>query len=168
VTKPLSFDPIGEASIQWQQRWGLGPVPSMRAVTSIMRAQQILIARLNALLKPYGLTFPRYEALMILYFSRRGSLPLGKLGARLQVHPTSVTSLIDGLERTGLVRREPHTTDRRATLASITDRGRDVARDATKVLNDAQFGTEPLGDSDLDLVTGVLASLRLDAGDFAE
>src|SRR5579862_7148711 len=64
VSKPLPFDPIAEAGAQWELRWGPGPVPSMRAVTSIMRVQQILLARLNTMLKPYGLTFPRYEALM--------------------------------------------------------------------------------------------------------
>ena len=53
----------------------------MSAVTSIMRVHQILMARLNDQLGPYGLTFPRYEALMLLFYSRRGSLPLGKMGA---------------------------------------------------------------------------------------
>ena len=72
-----------------------------------MRAQQILLQRLNGLLRGHDLTFPRYEALMILYLSRRGALPLGKIGERLQVHATSVTNLIDGLERAGFVRREP-------------------------------------------------------------
>jgi DNA-binding MarR family transcriptional regulator len=166
VTKPLAFDPIHEAGVQWEQRWGPGPVSSMRAVTSVMRVQQILLARLNTLLKPYGLTFPRYEALMILYFSRRGSLPLGKMGARLQVHPTSVTNLIDGLERAGLVRREPHASDRRTTLASITDSGREIAKAATKVLNDEHFGTGPLAGKDLDAVTKILATVRVHAGDF--
>ena len=97
----------------------------MRAVTSIMRVQQILLARLNDELKRFDLTFPRYEALMLLYYSRRGSLPLGKMGDRLQVHRTSVTNIIDGLERSGFVRREPHERDRRTTLAAITDAGRD-------------------------------------------
>ena len=166
VAKPLPFDPIHEAGVQWEQRWGTEPVSSMRAVTSIMRVQQILLARLNTLLRPYGLTFPRYEALMILYFSRRGSLPLGKMGARLQVHPTSVTSLIDGLERAGLVRREPHSSDRRTTLASITESGRRVAKAATKVLNAERFGTEPLRSEQLDSVTTILETVRTYAGDF--
>ena len=91
----------------------------MSAVTSIMRVQQILLARLNDELKPFDLTFPRYEALMLLYYSRRGALPLGKMGDRLQVHRTSVTNIIDGLERSGFVRREPHERDRRTTLAAI-------------------------------------------------
>src|SRR5262249_52495153 len=140
----VSGDPIAEARRQWVAHWGEEPAPSMAAVTSIMRAQQILMARLNALLKPFGLTFPRYEALMLLYFSRRGSLPLGKMGGRLQVHATSVTNLIDGLEQGGLVRREPHAHDRRTTLATITGTGRSVAEQATAVLNGASFGTSPL------------------------
>ena len=74
-----------EARRQWQKHWGDEPVPSMSAVTSIMRAQQILLARLNETLKPFDLTFPRYEALMLLYYSRRGALPLGKMGDRLQL-----------------------------------------------------------------------------------
>src|SRR5208282_1881291 len=57
----------------------------MAAVTSIMRAQQILLAELDALLRPYELTFARYEALVLLTFSRRGALPLGVIGERLMV-----------------------------------------------------------------------------------
>jgi DNA-binding MarR family transcriptional regulator len=160
------FDPIAEARRQWVVHWGNAPAPSMSAVTSIMRVQQILMTRLNALLKPYGLTFPRYEALMILRVSRRGSLPLGKLGARLQVHPTSVTNLIDGLERDGLVRREAHEQDRRATLAIISERGREIADDATAVLNDARFGTGPLKNAELETISEVLRALRADEDGF--
>jgi DNA-binding MarR family transcriptional regulator len=160
------FDPIAEAARNWDAHWGADPVPSMRAVTSIMRVQQILLARLNDELKRFDLTFPRYEALMLLYYSRRGSLPLGKMGDRLQVHRTSVTNIIDGLERSGYVRREPHERDRRTTLAAITDAGRDVAVGATLVLNGLHFGTEPLGVSDLDAVTSILERLRSDADGF--
>ena len=74
--KPLElpFDPIDRAARIWEARFG--PSPPMAAVTSIMRAQQILLGELDALLKPYELTFARYEALVLLTFSRRGALPL--------------------------------------------------------------------------------------------
>src|ERR1700754_1964599 len=114
----------------------------MAAVTSIMRAEQILIARMNELLKPWDLTFPRYEALMLLFYSRNGSLPLGKMGERLQVHHTSITNTVDGLEKLGYAERRPHESDRRATLASITARGREVAQEATEVLNGERFVIE--------------------------
>jgi DNA-binding MarR family transcriptional regulator len=156
----LPFDPINKAARQWRSRWGDDPVPAMAAVTSVMRVEQILMARLNALLRPFDLTFPRYEALMLLHFSRKGSMPLGKMGDRLQVHRTSVTNIVDGLERTGLVRRTAHARDRRSTLAEITERGREVAEAATAVLNEARFGTAPLRDGDLDALTGLLRGVR--------
>jgi DNA-binding MarR family transcriptional regulator len=125
----------------------------MMTVTSVMRVQQIWTARLNEALEPFKLTFPRYEALMLLYFSRAGALPLGKMGSRLQVHPTSVTNLVDGLERLGYAERTPHPRDRRTTLASITERGREVAEHATAAMHEIRFGTAPLRNADLEALT---------------
>lgn len=166
MPKTLPFDPIAEARRHWEARWGLQPGPAMAAVTSIMRAQQLLMARLNEALRPLGLTFPRYEALMLLLFSRNGALPLGKIGDRLQVHATSVTSIVDGLELDGFVRRVPHATDRRATLASITRAGRRVAEKATVVLNEASFFLDALGPRELEGLTSTIQKLRRAAGDF--
>ena len=140
----------------------------MACVTTLMRAHQIVIARLNDALAPFDLTFARYEALMILYFSRRGAQPLGRIGDLLQVHRTSVTNLIDRLEGAGYVVREAHPSDRRTTLARLTPRGREVAAEATTVLNEMKFGTEPLRKSELELLISTLRDLRISAGDFAE
>jgi DNA-binding MarR family transcriptional regulator len=164
---PLRIDPIAEARRHWTERWGEEPARPMAAVTSIMRAQQVLMARLNDLLRPLGLTFPRYEALMLLSFTRAGALPLGKIGERLQVHRTSVTNIVDKLEADGLVRRIPHEADRRATLAEITEAGRETATRATAALNDAAFGIDALGNDEQEAVTALLRALRIDAGDFA-
>ncbi|HWH93396.1 MAG TPA: MarR family transcriptional regulator [Baekduia sp.] len=162
----LSFDPIDEARRQWRKRWGAAPTPSMGAATSIMRAEQILTARLNELLAPWQLTFPRYETLMILYYSRKGALPLGKMGSRLQVHPASITNTIDGLQRLGLVERRRPDDDRRMVLAAITDRGREVAEASTKAVNDARFGTAPLKRDDLQALYDILRRLRADEDGF--
>jgi DNA-binding MarR family transcriptional regulator len=166
VSLPLGFDPIEEAGRQWRKRWGLAATVPMMTVTSIMRVQQIWLARLNETLAPFELTFARYEALMLLYLSRSGSLPMGKIGARLQVHPTSVTNLIDGLEKLGYVERTAHPEDRRTTLAAITARGRDAAAVATDALNQSRFGTEPLRSGELRALTDVLTRVRREAGDF--
>jgi DNA-binding MarR family transcriptional regulator len=166
-TKPLRIDPIAEARRHWSERWGEEPARPMEAITSIMRAQQILLARLNELLGPLGLTFPRYEALMLLSFTRAGTLPLGKVGERLQVHRTSVTNIIDKLEADGLVRRVPHEADRRTTLAEITDAGREVAGRATELLNADSFGLAALAEDEQERLTELLRTLRLEAGDFA-
>lgn len=164
---PLPFDPIEEARRHWRERWGPGPELPMAAVTSIMRVQQILMARLNELLRPLDLTFPRYEALMLLLLSRRGSLPLGKMSERLQVHRTSMTHMADRLEERGLAVRRPHDVDRRTTLIELTPAGREVAMEATRRLNEAGFGTSPLSREELDRLASLLRSVRADAGDFA-
>jgi len=165
---PLRIDPVAEARRHWTERWGEEPARPMAAVTSIMRAQQVLMARLNDLLRADGLTFPRYEALMLLSFTRAGALPLGKIGERLQVHRTSVTNIVDKLEADGLVRRVPHAEDRRATLAEITDAGRETAARATAKLNAAAFGIDALGNDEQEEVTALLRALRADAGDFVD
>jgi DNA-binding MarR family transcriptional regulator len=168
MSEPLSFDPIAQARSQWIDRWGEEPARSMAAVTSIMRVQQILLARLGELLRPFGLTFPRYETLMVLVFSRTGSLPVGKMGERLQVHRTSMTHMADRLEEAGLVSRVAHAADRRSTLIEITPAGRDLAARATAVLNEAGFAMDPLDDETLDAITDLLEDVRRHEGDFAE
>ena len=115
-----ALDPIDEGRREWERRWGPPAAAAMATVTSIMRVQQVLLARLNAILKPLGLTFPRYEALMVLHYSHRGALSLGTLGERLQVHRATVTSVVDRLEAQGLVNRIHHQRDRRTILAEIT------------------------------------------------
>ncbi len=168
ISKPLNlpFDPIERAAESW--RANFGPSSAMAAVTSIMRAHQILLAQLDALLKPYDLTFARYEALVLLTFSKAGSLPLSKIGERLMVHPTSVTNTVDRLERAGLVRRMRNPRDGRGVLAEITDRGRDVVRLATADLMAADFGLAMYGEEDLGAMFDLLRTLRVAAGDFAD
>ena len=160
----LPFDPIDEAARQWGNHWDR--VPAMHAVTSLMRVQQLVIGRLDAILKPHGLTFARYEALVLLVFSSRGSLPLGKMGERLQVHPTSITSIIRRLEAAGLVVRRAHPEDGRAVLAEITPKGRALVEVATKDLVAADFALGSLTDDDLRQLSALLRPIRKAAGDF--
>jgi DNA-binding MarR family transcriptional regulator len=171
MPSPLGFDPIDRAGDLWAVHWP-GEEPevyaAMRAITSIMRAQQILLAEFDAMLRPYGITFSRYEALVLLVHSHNGALPLSRIGERLQVHATSVTNVVDRLEAAGLVRREPNPRDGRGVLAVITDEGRDIAEKATRAFNAARFGVSALSLADLEGLFTVLRRLRVEAGDFRE
>ena len=82
------------------------------------------------------------------------------------MHPASVTNAVDRLQAGGLVRRQPHPTDGRATLAVITTRGRELAEAATNALNDQVFRAVGLERSDLDALVTVIRTLRQEAGDF--
>lgn len=166
VGSGLGFDPIARAREQWvEQGWGPA-ADGMAAITSLMRAHQIVLARVEATLKPLGVTFARYEVLMLLWFSRRGSLPMKVIGSRLQVHPTSVTNAVDRLEDAGLVTRSTHPEDRRAMLVALTPSGRELAERATKALNTEVFEQPDLGARDVRSLVDVLTRLRRGAGDF--
>lgn len=162
--RPLPFDPIERATELWSER--IGPPDAMAAVTSIMRVHQIVLATVEPALRPHGLTFARYEGLVLLSFSRRGQLPMRVMGERLQLHPTSVTNIVDRLEADALVRRSPHPTDGRTTLVSITDEGRDKLRVATRAVLDVDFGLVGLTVEQQRALTGLLTGVRGAAGDF--
>lgn len=166
--RPLSFDPIAEARRQWSAHGWPEAAEGMAAVTSVFRAQQIFLGDIDSQLRPLGLTFARYEVLMLLTFSRTGSLPLNKVGARLQVHPTSITNAVNRLQAQGLIRRVPHPTDRRTTLAEIQPAGRDLVEEATKVVNARVFAAPGLSEADLATLVDVLGRLRRTAGDFKD
>src|ERR1700761_9706158 len=159
-----SFDPIAEAHRQWNAR-GPGQADHMAAVTSVMRVQQLLLSRIEDTLKPYGITFAAYEALRLLAFSRRGALPMGKMGDRLMVHPASVTNAISRLEQRGLVERRLSPDDRRVVLATITDAGQALVREATMALNQASFGLPGITPEEAAGITAALRSVRAAAGD---
>jgi DNA-binding MarR family transcriptional regulator len=168
MPKPLDlpFDPIDRAGDRWAEVWG--PASSMRVATSVMRVQQILLARYDEILKPHGLTFARYEALVLLRFSRTGALPLKVIGTRLMVHPTSVTNTIVRLAAAGLVVRQPNPRDGRGVLAAITDKGRAVTEAATKDLMAADFGLTMLAEDERAETFAILRKVRADAGDFTD
>jgi DNA-binding MarR family transcriptional regulator len=160
----LPFDPIDRAAELWQRHFG--DPTSMQLVTSVMRVQQLLLAKIDLALKPYGITFARYEVLVLLTFSRAGSLPLSKIGERLMVHPTSVTNAIDRLEAQGLVRRVPDRDDRRRTLAELTPAGQDVVVGATEALRRIDFAVTGLDPKEQQEAYRLLRGLRASAGDF--
>ena len=165
---PLPTDPIAEAHRHWHDHGWSDAADGMAAVTAIMRTQQILLARIEAALKPFDLTFSRFELLRLLSFTRHGSLPMAFASARLQVHPTSVTNAVDRLEAAHLVRRMPHPTDGRATLVEITPAGRERVDAATVQLNERIFRRPGFGTAGVEQLNALLTDFRRDAGDFAE
>jgi len=154
----LDFDPIRRAAEIWRDRFG--PAEAMAAATSIMRVQQLLLAEFDRICRPYDLTFARYEALVLLTFSRTGALPMAKIGERLMVHPTSVTNTIQRLEAAGF--------DGRGTLARVSRHGREVVDKVTGELMAADFGLRALDDAERDRLFDLLREVRFAARDFRE
>lgn len=165
MAEPLSFDAIAEARRQWHERWPDAST-SMATATAAMRAQQIVLSAVDGVLRPLGLTFARYEALVLLSFTHSGQLPMGKMGSRLMIHPTSVTNIVNRLSEAGLVTRREHPDDGRSTLVRLTPAGRRLAARATAAVNEIHFGIEGLSESQQNTFVDLVRRMRVAAGDF--
>ena len=163
----LPDDPIELARENWRRHGWNDAADGMALVTSIMRVQQVFLARIEAALRPFGLTFARYELLRLLAFTRTGVLPVGKIGERLQVHPASVTNAVQRLEADGHVRRSPNPDDGRSVLAEITPIGRALVEECTDALNSEVFEQVPASAAEHDLAFAALREMRRAFGDFA-
>jgi DNA-binding MarR family transcriptional regulator len=153
-------DPVLTAERNWAHHgWVSGPY--FRASLSIYRTAELISQANESALSPHSLTHVRHEALAVLYFSRRGEMMMGELGKRLLVHPTSVTSTVDTLERLGLVARAGHPTDRRATLARITEKGRHAIESSNDDLTENRFGLAAWTDAEAREVTRILTTVRM-------
>ena len=163
---PLPLDPIAEARRQWLAHGWSDAADGMTLVTSVMRAHQLLLARVEGTLKRFDLSFARYEMLQLLSFTKDGEIPMASATARLQVHPTSVSHTVQRLERDGLVERRPHPSDGRASLLALTDAGRTICAAAVEALNVEVFTDPGMPAQQLGELVRTLARFRESAGDF--
>lgn len=161
-----AIDPIELARANWVRHGWAEAADGMALVTSIMRVQQVLLGRIETILRPFGLTFARYEVLRLLAFSRSGRLPVGKIGQRLQVHPASVTNAVQRLEHDGMVVRVANPRDGRSVLAEITDEGRRLVDTCTDRLNAEIFAIVPIPSRQQTRAFEALKGVRRAFGDF--
>lgn len=159
------LDPIAEAREQWLRHGWHDAADGMAAITALTRVQQLLTERIEAVLRPHQLSFARYEVLRLLSFTRSGSMRMARLGSLLQVHPTSVTSAVDRLERQGYVERVRTDTDRRVVRACITATGTAVVERATAALNEQVFTSPGWSPEELRSLTELLRRFRVAVGD---
>ncbi len=138
----------------------------MANATSIMRVQQLLLTEFDAIAGRHGLSFARYEALVLLTFSRDGRLSMSRIGERLMVHPTSATNTIQRLAAAGFVERIPNPADRRGTFAVITESGRAAMEAVTADLEAIDFGLGMLDADQHAALFEILRAVRVGAEDF--
>lgn len=91
------------------------------ALDRLLELVVVLSADMESGLTARGLTGARAHVLWEL--QRHGPLTQRQLATALEVTPRNVTGLVDALVDTGFVTREPHPSDRRATLVTFTDHG---------------------------------------------
>jgi DNA-binding MarR family transcriptional regulator len=87
-------------------------------------------------------------------------LPMGELAALLGVDPPNLTTVIDDLERAGLVQRQAHPTDRRIMLVVATRAGARLARQAEQILDRPPVGLSELSAADLETLSQFLLRIQ--------
>jgi len=98
---------------------------ALGSFVKLRRAVNSLSARLNpALVKAHGLTESQFGVLEALF--HLGPMSQARLCEKLLVSGSNLTTVIDNLERSGLVRRDPNPDDRRAYLIRLSDKGREL------------------------------------------
>ncbi|MDF2665399.1 MAG: MarR family transcriptional regulator [Microbacterium sp.] len=76
MTRRLPVDPIAEAKRQWLAHGWDDAADGMTVVTSVIRAHQLLMASIDRALRPFDLSFSRFEMLRLLAFTREGRMPM--------------------------------------------------------------------------------------------
>jgi DNA-binding MarR family transcriptional regulator len=133
-------DPLREIYNSWEDRGLPGTLERMALTTAIERIRKKIDGSIETALRPLGLSRPRLELLLHLSRSEAGSYQLSHLSDLLLLHVSSVTSLVDHLERLGFLERVRESSDRRVILAHITPKGRNAVRAGTRTLAAIEFG----------------------------
>ena len=157
-------DRLLEPMQAWREL-GIDRLEILLAISEIRLAIKAIDANIDAILRPFDITGPRDSILTRLYMAKDGQLTLGQIAHVLRLHPTSVTSGADRLERDGLIQRVPHPTDRRATLARITPKGRQLVDDSLPKMLEAQMGLPHASSNLLRRMSLLMREVRIAAGD---
>jgi DNA-binding MarR family transcriptional regulator len=164
--QPAPFDVVEASRRVWLERWAPEAASGNAAFTAILRSYQLLVDQVNDVMRSFDITFPRYEILVWLATDPESARTLSWISKTLRVPPATVTNLIDRLEADGLVRRVPHPSDARTTLAVITARGRKLEAAATSALNSQVYERIGLSEQKRDRLIDLLAELRANGNEF--
>ena len=164
--EPAPFDVVEASRRVWLHHWGPEAASGMAVFTAVLRSFQLLNDEVHRVMARHDLTFARYEVLTWLETDPESSVTLSWISKTLRIPPATVTNIIDRLEQDELVRRVPHPTDARTTLAVITARGRKVARNATNDLNTSVYEQVGLTEDQRAQLIELLAELRASGHEF--
>jgi DNA-binding MarR family transcriptional regulator len=130
----------------FEQDWPGASARATECIMNLLRTAGDISERIAELLRPHGLTLAQANLLSIVHGAGE-PLPHHVIAERLLTARGTVSFLVDGLERRGLLRRVPHPTSRRTVLVAITT-------EAERLLHEFRPHIHQL---DRDLVSGLCA-----------
>jgi DNA-binding MarR family transcriptional regulator len=164
LTPTQKRDPVEWVKFYWEQTSDDDPYPFL-AMSSVLRLHALMTSALEAELKTYKFALSDYLMLKTLELSDDGTRLLSRVARHLLVHPTTVTLIADRLEKRRLLKREAHPSDRRATLVTITPQGRKITAEATRALEQVNYGLPGMTPAKAKQFVSTLAFARRQSGD---
>jgi DNA-binding MarR family transcriptional regulator len=104
---------------------GMDPELVVSSLTIFSQASELLGA-LEEQFAGYGISYGRFCVLMMLVAEPEKNFSPSEIAEQFKVTKATVTGLVDGLEKDGLIRREDHPHDRRVWIIKITAEGEEV------------------------------------------
>ncbi len=98
---------------------------TMRSLRRIFKALQNYSHEVS---HQYGITGPQLWVLKTVF--KNGGLPLGELSQKMYLHPSTITGVVDRLEKKGYVSRDRDREDRRVVMVQLTPKGKRLAKRA--------------------------------------
>lgn len=107
-------------------------LPTVSWLTDLVRLEIALWERVNVRLRAdYGITLGQFESLWVLARSDDGAMRVGELAQALRITVGGASKIADRLVAAGLVRRRPDPADGRASVLTLTAKGRRAEAAAT-------------------------------------
>lgn len=94
-------------------------------------ASRLLTQAYHPLLAPYGLTYPQYLVMLVLW--EQDSQKVNDIAKRLLLETNTVTPLLKRMEQEGLVRRSKSAEDARQVLVHLTPKGREMEKELSDI-----------------------------------
>ncbi len=165
LTQKQQHDPVQWMRFYWERQTDDDP-SAFLAMTSLLRLHHLMTSALEHQLRAEcAISLTDYQILKALQLSETGTWLLSRMAWHLMVHATTVTLAVERLEAKRLVRRHSHPHDRRATLVTITDDGRELTDRGTEAMDRAEFGLPGLTSGQARSLIATVARLRAHAGD---
>ena len=155
------------ASASYVDAGGEPPPDVVVAAGLLFRTRELLLRELDAALNDVGTSQARHQVLTIVCHAA-GGLQLSEIAARAAVHPTTMTSTIDRLERDGFIERRSDPKDRRGTLAVATKKGKNSYEQGRKALLAIDFGLANVPKGTVEMVISSLDRWALELERHAE
>jgi len=131
-------------------------------ITEVMQSLRRIIKKIQdysqEVLNKFGITGPQLWTLKTIY--QNDCLPIGELSERMYLHPSTISGVVDRLEKKGYAVRDRGEEDRRVVHVRLTPKGKNLAR---KTPNPVQgkmiYGLKKLKREELDRIHDSIQTL---------